>query len=216
MALAVRQGGASAGSAPAGGEDGAGPGLMPRDKLRAALKLAARRPVSCVVALTKDRQALHTGNTDPPRVDLDDLQEGLTTTGPQEPTIFDMATPPNVRAAAKGYPGIGATPQGGPTFAGTPYLYPAQPGQKNIVTIQLTGSRRLDFAAANREAGLADVVPAGRDAPDGYTWHHADDLSSTNGQATFELVDSEAHRATLPHSGSVAQYDALNGTRYKR
>ena len=31
---------------------------MPRDKLRAVLKLAARRPVSCVVVLTKDRQAV--------------------------------------------------------------------------------------------------------------------------------------------------------------
>jgi RHS repeat-associated protein len=112
------------------------------------------------------------------------------------------------RAAAKGFPGIGTTPNGGPTFEGTPYLYNAQPGESNIVNITLTGSREDDFDAANAAAGLSSK-------PDGYTWHHVDDFDPETGTSSMELVQSDAHRATLPHKGSAGQYQDYNGVKYQ-
>lgn len=51
---------ARAGQGEAGqdGADGAGTGLMDKADLKMLLKLSARRPVSCVVALTKDKQGI--------------------------------------------------------------------------------------------------------------------------------------------------------------
>jgi RHS repeat-associated protein len=119
-------------------------------------------------------------------------------------------------AAEKGFPGIGVTARGGPTLSGTPYLYPAGEGQQNIVNLVLTGSRRADFAAANEAAGLAGVVPKGKESPAGYVWHHADDYDPISGAATLELGSTGAHRATYPHSGSVSQYEQATGIPYKR
>lgn len=122
----------------------------------------------------------------------------------------------HMQAAAKGYPGVRVTPNGGPTFAGTDYLFPVEEGQKNIVDITMTGSRRLDFRAANQAAGIQDLVPPGADAPSGYVWHHVDDYNLNTGSATLELVQQGAHRATIPHSGSVSQWEFINGIPYKR
>ncbi len=60
MALAAGRGGAGGGSKEGrGDEDGDDPrGLMPPAELRAALKRAGRKPASCVIGLTKDRQAV--------------------------------------------------------------------------------------------------------------------------------------------------------------
>lgn len=123
----------------------------------------------------------------------------------------DVALPrtPAVRAAEKGYPGIGTTTKGGPTHAGTDYLYPAGPGQQSVVRIKLTGSRRDDFELANSEGKFTET-------PDNYVWHHLDDFNPQNGEATLELIDKEAHKATMPHTGSVAQYEKYHGVRYKR
>jgi hypothetical protein len=101
-------------------------------------------------------------------------------------------------AVARGYSGIETTANGGPTFVGTTHLYPAAESQSNVVDIRLTGSRRRDFKAANATAGFAKT-------PDGYTWHHVDDFNPATGMGSLELVEKRAHKATSPHSGSVAQ-----------
>jgi hypothetical protein len=50
-----------------------------------------------------------------------------------------LPRPPALRAAEKGYSGIGTTPNGGPTLAGTDHLYPAGEGQRSVVPIRLSG-----------------------------------------------------------------------------
>ena len=120
------------------------------------------------------------------------------------------------KAAAKGFENVKVTPNGGPTFKDSDYLYPIGPDQKNIVNIDLTGSRRNDFKAANEAAGIAADVPAGMDAPPGYVWHHVDDYNPANNKATLELVTKAAHKATYPHKGSVSQYEAHHNVEYKR
>ena len=114
-------------------------------------------------------------------------------------------------AAAKRYPGIKTTPNGGPDFAGTKYLYDKlQPGQKNIVKIKLQGSRYQDYKEANRLAGFK-----GAESPDGYSWHHLADFNPETGEATMQLVQRKAHKATYPHSGSVSQYEKHHGVEYR-
>ena len=123
------------------------------------------------------------------------------------------------RAEAKGFPGVGTTPNGGPEFAGTDYLHPIDgtavvKGQtvngpvSQYVVIKLTGSRRKDFERANSIVGLPGT-------PDDYTWHHIDDFDASTGWSTLELVRTSAHKATVPHSGSVAQYEEFNGVPYR-
>ena len=116
------------------------------------------------------------------------------------------------RAAEKGFPGIGTTENGGPTFANSPYMYEPQPGQSNVVTIPLTGSRTADFAAANK---AAKIGTSAADTPQGYTWHHVDDFNPETGTSSMELVQTAAHRATMPHKGSVGQYSDYNGVSYR-
>ena len=116
---------------------------------------------------------------------------------------------PASRAAKRGYPGIGTTADGGPTFAGTEHLYPAGQGQRSVVPIGLTGSRRADEKLANKAGGFAET-------PEGYMWHHVDDFDPQSGMSSLELVNRQAHKATNPHSGSVAQYEKHHGVRYKR
>jgi hypothetical protein len=116
---------------------------------------------------------------------------------------------PASRAAEKGYPGIGTTANGGPTFVGTDYLYPAARGQQSVVRIGLTGSRRNDKVLANEAGGFTEK-------PEGYTWHHVDDFDPQSGMSSLELVDECAHVATNRHTGSVAQYEKHHGVRYKR
>jgi hypothetical protein len=116
---------------------------------------------------------------------------------------------PASRAAEKGYSGIGATRNGGPNFAGTYHLYPAGEGQQSVVQIRLTGSRRDDFKLANELGGFSET-------PDEYMWHHVDDFDPQTGTSSLQLVDKDAHRATHPHAGSVAQYEKFHGIPYKR
>jgi hypothetical protein len=122
----------------------------------------------------------------------------------------------HARAAEKGYPGVQVTPNGGPTFAKTDYLFPIREGQQNVLNLEMTGSRRLDFKAANEAAGLQDLVPRGADSPSGYVWHHVDDFNPATGTSTLELVERGAHNATIPHKGSVFQWEQLNGVPYRR
>lgn len=116
---------------------------------------------------------------------------------------------PASRAAKKGYSGIGTTPNGGPTFAGTAHLYPAGEGQQSVVPIRLTGSYRADEKLANEAGGFTEK-------PEGYMWHHVDDFNPQNGTSSVELVDKKVHNATRPHIGGVAQYEKHHGVRYKR
>lgn len=112
-------------------------------------------------------------------------------------------------AAIKGYAGVGTTANGGPTFAATKHLYTAAQGQRSVVNIKLTGSRRADAALANKEGKFTET-------PSGYTWHHVDDFDPQSGEASLELIPKGAHKATLPHTGSVAQYEKHHGVWYKR
>ncbi|QPF93763.1 HNH endonuclease signature motif containing protein [Bradyrhizobium commune] len=112
-------------------------------------------------------------------------------------------------AAKKGYAGVGTTVNGGPTFAATKHLYPAVQGQRSVVKIKLTGSRRGDSNLANRQGGFTKTPP-------GYRWHHVDDFDPQSGEASLELIDKDAHDATFPHAGSVAQYAKHHGVQYKR
>ncbi|MFC5473581.1 HNH endonuclease [Paraherbaspirillum soli] len=138
--------------------------------------------------------------------------------GRLEPDVTNTAEElvSHTRAAEKGYPGVQVTPNGGPTFANSDYLFPVQDGQRNVLNLEMTGSRRLDFRAANEAAGLQDLVPRGADSPSGYVWHHVDDFNPATGTSTLELVERGAHNATIPHRGSVYQWEQLNGVPYKR
>lgn len=88
-----------------------------------------------------------------------------------------------------------------------------QPIRVPSVTIDMQGSRRADFAEANRLSGLMNT-------PRGYTWHHlfvAGGLALVGGnyQCDMQLVDSAMHRRTCAHQGSVAQWAAATGGRYR-
>jgi len=112
-------------------------------------------------------------------------------------------------AAKKGYAGVGTTVNGGPTFAGTEHLYPATPGQLSVVRIRLTGSRRGDNKLANKWGGFTET-------PRDYRWHHVDDFDPESGEASLELIHKDVHDATLPHAGSVVQYEDHHGVKHKR
>ena len=111
-------------------------------------------------------------------------------------------------AASKEYPGINFTADGVPDFAGTPYLYPVTEGQSNIVTINMTGSYSADVDAANAVGGFSET-------PSGYLWHHLS-YEPITGEGTLQLVNREAHFATYPHSGGVAQFTASTGLEYRQ
>ena len=114
----------------------------------------------------------------------------------------------NQLALSKGFPGIGFTADGVPDFAGSPYLYPVAEGQSNIVTINLTGSYSADVAAANAAGGFSETAS-------GYVWHHIR-YDPTSGEGTLQLVMREAHFATYPHSGGVAQFTTSTGLEYRQ
>ncbi len=102
-----------------------------------------------------------------------------------------------------------------PDFSGNEdWLYPIEkcPNRKNIVKIKLSGSRHKDFKRSNEAAGLDKT-------PTGYTWHHMDDFAPGNemgeGTSTMQLVVTRVHRQTLPHTGSVKQYENYHLVNYK-
>jgi RHS repeat-associated protein len=119
---------------------------------------------------------------------------------------FGLAWNP-ANAAAK-YPGIGTTPNGGPTFAGTPYTYPAGEGQSSVVDIPMQGSRGRDFTQAWSKSGISP------DDAEGYTWHHVDNFDPATGNTTMELVQTKVHQATAGHIGSVNQFENEFGIKY--
>jgi hypothetical protein len=104
----------------------------------------------------------------------------------------------------------------GVDFANSKYLFPAGPGQKNIVRIKYTGFRKRDFGAANEAAGIRTGRTGGftQTPPSGYTWHHLDDYDPTTGEGTMQLVQTTIHKA-ISHAGGVAQYQAAHGVGYR-
>jgi hypothetical protein len=78
------------------------------------------------------------------------------------------------------------------------------------VQIQYTGSRTLDYQAANQAAGLGDSMRA----PSGFVWHHLDDYNPLTNTGTMQLVDQGAHMANAPHFGGVAQWVEWMGVPY--
>jgi hypothetical protein len=113
------------------------------------------------------------------------------------------------RAKLKGYDGIGTTSNGGATFQGSDWMYPVEEGQSNVVKIKATGNRENDFKLAYEQAGIENK-------PIDAVWHHVDDFNVETGEMTLELVYKKAHDAIIPHSGSCAQYDAVNGPTYNK
>ncbi|WP_394358562.1 HNH endonuclease [Porphyromonas gulae] len=86
------------------------------------------------------------------------------------------------------------------------------------VTIQMQGDRKLDFKAANAEAGLNGVrgnptIDAHRQMYGDVTWHHATYDPKTN-TAIMQLVRTSDHEASLPHQGSVKEFEDATGTKY--
>ncbi len=100
-----------------------------------------------------------------------------------------------------------------PDFSGnTDWLYPVTGDQKNIVKIKLSGKRKGTdggFHRANQKAGFSTTK-----APKGYTWHHMDDFDPATGECTMQLVNTSDHTGSLPHTGSVKQYENYSGTKY--
>jgi len=114
---------------------------------------------------------------------------------------------PYERAVSKGLEGVTETPNGGVSFEKSEAIYVTEDGEKAIVTIEATGNRSSDAAAANRAIGIDGE-------PDGYTWHHLDNYNVKDNTITLELVERSAHKSTTPHSGGCAQYDAVHGSSY--
>jgi len=90
--------------------------------------------------------------------------------------------------------------RGFPDFS--PYMHPDRVRATQRIT--LTGSRRADFREANRKAGFGDSADA---TPDGYTWHHHEDLGK------MQLVRTDVHRG-FAHNGGVAVWQRVHGREY--
>ena len=79
---------------------------------------------------------------------------------------------------------------GYPDFS--PYRYSGSDG-KGLVTINYSGNRNTDFNLANAEAGFPST-------PEGYTWHHMEDMSS------MELILTVVHKL-FPHTGGFSLFN---------
>lgn len=82
------------------------------------------------------------------------------------------------------------------------------PNGKKSVEIEYTGSRSKDFRRADKMAGFTKDNPR----PDGYTWHHHEDMK------TMQLVPSNIQNASqggFAHSGGVEVWQNLTGLKYK-
>ncbi len=116
--------------------------------------------------------------------------------------------PDHPKAIAKGYKGVKMTPNGGPDFSESPYIYPAKGVERSVVEITLTGSRTKDYAAALLEAKM-------KSQPTGYVWHHVDDYNPKTGKSTMQLVEHNPH-SKIGHKGSVRQYEIEHNMKYKK
>ena len=65
---------------------------------------------------------------------------------------------------------------------------------KAEVEIDMTGKNGPDFRVANKEAGFGEAKYS---HPDGYTWHHHEDMK------TMQLIRTDIHNA-VPHTGGAS------------
>ncbi|MCF7982593.1 MAG: HNH endonuclease, partial [Pseudomonadales bacterium] len=148
------------------------------------------------------------------------LAYGVNLTGVGTTNIFDTAmnfsngngptSPKNANVKPKTNAGKTKGPnRKGFDFSGSADLYPVKPGQKNIITIEYTGSRARDFGAANKAAGLGST----QKPPNGYTWHHLGNYNPKTNTGTMQLVKTGAHKKAS-HFGGVSQYEAVTGVPY--
>ena len=119
---------------------------------------------------------------------------------------------PGKRAERKGYVGIKSTKNGGVDFRGTDYVYKRIKGGETIVDIEMSGSRRGDVARAFDAANISPYMR--KYIQMNYTWHHLDNFDPLTNRCTMQLVLNEAHVATYPHIGAVAQYEKYYGVIY--
>ncbi|WP_339733988.1 HNH endonuclease [uncultured Gimesia sp.] len=121
----------------------------------------------------------------------------------------------DLNASGGGLPtGVTRNSRGGVDFSNSPDLYPVQSGQRNIVKIQYTGSRRHDFAMANEAAGFGTSQKPPKLNGTDFTWHHLDDYDPLTNTGTMQLVKRTTHEATYPHPGGVSQFKAASGIEY--
>ena len=95
------------------------------------------------------------------------------------------------------------------------------PKDKTIkdVTIKMQGSRKQDFNTANKEAGILGckgkaTTTSHKDHYGEVTWHHVDYDPKTNA-ARMQLVTTADHVASLPHGGSVSDFEQAHGVVYE-
>lgn len=115
---------------------------------------------------------------------------------------------PYERLIKKGYKGITKTKNGGVSYRGSEYIKVID-GEEIYIKIEMTGNREADFSKADEAFGFTQ-------RPDGYTWHHVDDYDVSTNTCTLELVQSDVHRKSNPHSGACAQYDEIFGPTYNK
>lgn len=95
--------------------------------------------------------------------------------------------------------------QGYPDFS--PYSKTLPNGQKSV-NIEYSGSRQKDFRLADKAAGFTKDNPR----PQGWTWHHHEDMS------TMQLVPSNIQNASqggFAHSGGVELWQIEKGIKYR-
>ncbi len=86
-------------------------------------------------------------------------------------------------------------------------VHPQYSGPYRIV---MTGSRTMDYAAANTAAKTKDG-----ETPDNYTWHHAEGIKKVGNYyyCNMYLIRSSYHN-TVRHSGGVKEYEIKSGKKY--
>ena len=87
------------------------------------------------------------------------------------------------------------------------------------VTIKMQGSRDWDFREANKKSKILGkrgkaTINAHREVYGEVTWHHAT-YNPDDNTAVMQLVKRADHEASLPHEGSVSQFEQKTGFKYE-
>jgi hypothetical protein len=123
---------------------------------------------------------------------------------PDNPVIKAVEHLPDGRTIFHTHSGFSVTysERGFPDFS--PFRRPEFDGKLSDVHIDLCGppNRNCDFRRANIAAGFGDTP----DAPDGYVWHHHEELGR------MQLINVEVHNIAdggLPHTGGFAYWKKI-------
>lgn len=76
-------------------------------------------------------------------------------------------------------------------------------------SIKLTGSRRADYLAAEKNTGKKHKART-------TVWHHVYDFNQTSGFCTMQLVAWNDHVETVPHAGGCKAFAAFRGRPYRQ